>query len=293
MANPILTYLPRGWTEDKLKNATDEDYESLTEEQLQKVMDRGAAEHHADTLKFFDEKNAERIARGARPIPYPHDDYNDSAGERGEQSQSSQQVIDPATQTLTNLLDHVEQSDLDIFGFVLFRTYYSGDEQSWEVFKESFWELIDEGTAAASADFNRIQDRVFIRFVSDNSLKNSPPEGVVGAYLICMEEEEPTDSDDEDDWGDVIEPGLTTNMCLYADEECITCLCYRLDALPSLLRTLHCYFCRFLLNGSQIPISTPCTYPEALAKGATTGCSHRDDHRKVKEACCKGTAGGE
>jgi hypothetical protein len=221
MANPILTYLPRGWTEDKLKNATDEDYESLTEEQLQKVMDRGAAEHHADTLKFFDEKNAERIARGARPIPYPHDDYNDSAGERGEQSQSSQQVIDPATQTLTNLLDHVEQSDLDIFGFVLFRTYYSGDEQSWEVFKESFWELIDEGTAAASADFNRIEDRVFIRFVSDNSLKNSPPEGVVGAYLICMEEEEPTDSDDEDDWGDVIEPGLTTNMCLYADEECI------------------------------------------------------------------------
>jgi hypothetical protein len=67
MANPILTYLPPGWTEDKLKNATDEDYEAL---------------------------------------------------------------IDPAQQNLTNLLDHVEQSDLGIFGFVLFRTYYSRDEQS-------------------------------------------------------------------------------------------------------------------------------------------------------------------
>jgi hypothetical protein len=49
VANPILTYLPPGWTENKLKNATEKDIESLTEEQLQKVMDRGdrAAEHQA------------------------------------------------------------------------------------------------------------------------------------------------------------------------------------------------------------------------------------------------------
>jgi hypothetical protein len=184
-------------------------------------MDRGAAEHHAQTLKLFNERNAKRVARGAKPIPYPHDDYNDATGRRGEQSQPSQQVIDPARQNLTNLPDHVEQSDLDIFGFVLFRTYYSGDEQSWEVFKESFFELLDEGIAAAYTDLNRIEDKEFVRIVSDNSLKNQTPEGVAVAYLVCMEEVEPTDSDDEDDWGDVIEPGLTTNMCLYVDAECI------------------------------------------------------------------------
>jgi urocanate hydratase len=30
--NPILTYLPPGWTEDKNQNASDEDYEALTQE---------------------------------------------------------------------------------------------------------------------------------------------------------------------------------------------------------------------------------------------------------------------
>ena len=37
MADHNLTYLPPGWTEDKLQNATDEDLRSLTTEQLQKV----------------------------------------------------------------------------------------------------------------------------------------------------------------------------------------------------------------------------------------------------------------
>jgi hypothetical protein len=222
MADPnILTYLPPGWTEDKLNNATDEDYEALTEEQLQKTMDRVAAEHHAQTLKWFDELNAKRIARGAPPKPYPSDEHDSAAGRRGDQSQSSQQVPDPASENLTNLLDHVEGSDFEIFGFVLFRTYYACDELSWEAFKEGFFELLDEGIAAAPADFNRVEDKVFIRIVSDRSLKNMTSEGVVLAYLVCMEEEEPTDGDDEDDWGDVIEPGLTTKMCLYVDEECI------------------------------------------------------------------------
>lgn len=30
--NPILSYLPPGWTEEKYKNASDADYEALTEE---------------------------------------------------------------------------------------------------------------------------------------------------------------------------------------------------------------------------------------------------------------------
>lgn len=218
MANPLLTYLPPGWTEDKLENATDRDYETLTEEQLQKVMDRGAAQTHAETLKWYEEKNAKRVARGAAPIPYP----KDVAGEPGEQPQPSQQVTDPATENVANLVDHVELADLDILGFVLFRTHYSVDEQSWDAFEKGFYELLDEGIAASPAEFNRIEDKVFVRTVSDDSLEGQPPEGLVRAYLVCMEEEEPEgDDDDENDWGDKIEPGLTTSMCLFADEECI------------------------------------------------------------------------
>jgi hypothetical protein len=37
LTNP-LTYLPPGWTEDKLKNATDEEYQTLTSEQPKKSL---------------------------------------------------------------------------------------------------------------------------------------------------------------------------------------------------------------------------------------------------------------
>lgn len=30
--NSILTYLPNGWTEERYKNATDDDWETLSEE---------------------------------------------------------------------------------------------------------------------------------------------------------------------------------------------------------------------------------------------------------------------
>jgi hypothetical protein len=219
MADPLLTYLTPVWTEDKLEIATDRDHETLTEGQLHKVMDRGAAQTHAETLKWFEEKNAKRIARGAAPIPYP----KDVAGEQGEQPQESQQVTDPATENVANLIDHVELANLDIFGFVLFRTHYSADEKSWDAFEKGFYELLDEGIGAAPAEFNRIEDKVFMRIISDDSLEIQPPEGVARAYLVCMEAEEPSrdDDDDENDWGDKIEPGLTTSMCLFADEECI------------------------------------------------------------------------
>jgi hypothetical protein len=228
MADPILTYLPPGWTEDKLKNATDEDHEALTEEQLQKVMDRGAAEHHAQTLTWFDEMNAKRIARGAKPKPYPHDEYNNAAGrQENEPSQPSQQVIDPAIENLTTLLDHVEQSDLDKFGFFLFRTHFACDDQFWETFENGFWDLVNEGIAAASDEFKRLEDKVHIRIVSDDCLEGQPqPEGVIKAYLTCLEDEEsddeePEDGDNEAGWGGKLEPGLTTTMCLMIDEECI------------------------------------------------------------------------
>jgi hypothetical protein len=222
-------------------------------------MDRGdrAVEHHAQKLKLFNNINAKRIARGTRPLLNPHGDYNDVAGRQGktslpsrqvidpqqvidpateahsdctafasghgERSQPSQQVIDPATENLTILIDLVEYLDWEVFGFMLFRTHYSCEEQ-WEAFLEGYYKLIDEGSegsAAVSAEFNRIEDRVFTQMNSRKSLQDATPFGVRGTYLICFEAEEATNSDDEDRWGDVIEPGLTTKMCLMADEECM------------------------------------------------------------------------
>jgi hypothetical protein len=253
VTNPVLEYLPPGWTEQKLRTATDTDYQSLTEEQLQKIIDRGdfAAEHHAQNLKLFEQINAKRIARGAKLVPNPHNDcndvagtqgktplpsrqvidparktpndYNAVAGREGKRPQPSQQVIDPATENLTALIDLVEHSDWDVFGFMLFRTHYSCEEQ-WEAFKEGFCELLDESIAAASAEletFDRIQEKGFIPMNSYHSLQDATPFIVRGTYLICFKEEEATNSDDEDRWGGVVEPGLTTNMCLMADEECM------------------------------------------------------------------------
>lgn len=182
-------------------------------------MKRRAAETQMESVKWFDEKNAKRIARGAAPLPYP-----DDVMARGQDQEEPTNLPDPATENLTNLINHVEDSDLDLIGFVLFRTHFT-DEQGWETFENGFNELLDEGVAAAcgeSADFKRIEDKVFMRIVSDETFENQPPEGVARAYRTCMEADEVSDSEDgEDIWGDEIEPGLTTSMCLFIDEECI------------------------------------------------------------------------
>ncbi|RMY77298.1 hypothetical protein D0863_01387 [Hortaea werneckii] len=221
MANNFATtYLPSGWTEENYKNATDQDFEALTEEQLDKVMKRRAAETHIETVKWLDEKNAKRIARGAAPLPYPDDIM---AGGQNEEAPTN--LPNPATENLKTLINHVEGSNLDLIGFVLFRTRYT-DEQRWEAFEIGFYELLDEGIATAcdeSADFKRIEDKVFMRIVSDDALEDQSPGGVARAYRTCMEEDEGSDSEDEEEgaWGEKIEPGLTTSMCLFVDEECI------------------------------------------------------------------------
>ncbi|KAI6811558.1 hypothetical protein KC332_g14282 [Hortaea werneckii] len=218
--NPATTYLPPGWTEEKYKNATDQDYEALTEEQLDKIMERRAAETHMETVKWLDEKNAKRIARGATPLPYP----NDIVARGQDEEAPPTSLPDPATESLKTLINHVKDSNLDLIGFVLFRTHYT-HEQRWEAFETGFYELLDEGIATAcdeSADFKRIEEKVFMRIVSDDALENQPSEGVARAYRTCMEDEVSDSEDDEEDtWGEKIEPGLTTSMCLFVDEECI------------------------------------------------------------------------
>lgn len=93
-------------------------------------MERRAAETHIETVKWLDEKNDKRMARGAAPLPHPTDII---AG--GQDAEAPTNMPDPATENLTNFLNHVEDSKLDLIGFVLFRTHYT-DEQSWEAFEK-------------------------------------------------------------------------------------------------------------------------------------------------------------
>lgn len=126
-------------------------------------------------------------------------------------------------QNLANLIQHVEVSNLEIFGFVLFRTA-SSDKNTWNAFEKGVYELFDESIAAVptTSGFSRLDDKVFIRIVADNGLDGQPPEGAARAYIMCMEQENEAPGDGSDHgWGDEITPGLTTSMCLMIDDECV------------------------------------------------------------------------
>lgn len=183
-------------------------------------MDRGAAETHLETLKWFDEMNKERAARGAPPRPYPKDDADDS-----DTRPEPGVVGGPTRDCMQDLVADIEEvSNGDIFGFMLFRTDFTNDTL-WDTFRKRFYELLGESIAAAEKsepDFSSIQEKIFMRFVDDKTFADQPPIGIAAAYQTCLDEDEfDEEVDHEDAWGDALEPGMTTTMCLMIDEECL------------------------------------------------------------------------
>ncbi|EAU29431.1 predicted protein [Aspergillus terreus NIH2624] len=127
-------------------------------------------------------------------------------------------------ENVESLISLVEEEDWPDFGFLMFRTYYS-DEPLWERFLARYEAILDEGIDAAPAGsgIERIRDRVFLKFVSEESMAGEPPARVAYAYRLCTEE---MDDDAEED---KLEPGLHTRMCFMVDEECMHSV---LDANP-------------------------------------------------------------
>lgn len=168
--------MPTGWTEARYANATDADYEGLTEEQLQKVMDRSLVEHRAKMRVMYAQKNEERAAQGLRPLPLPWDSPPSPPPQPPQQQQqdpeqSAEDVVvdtDPTAQTLQRLVETVEDARLERFGFMVFRAYY-GDETLWEEFNKRFFELIDVGIEAApeGSGVAAIADKAIMKVLSD------------------------------------------------------------------------------------------------------------------------------
>ncbi|KAF4224851.1 hypothetical protein CNMCM6457_008912 [Aspergillus fumigatiaffinis] len=200
----ILHYLPPGWTEDMYQNQTDAALEALSEQELQNLMERQAAEAKLISAENMARINERRTERGAPPmqIPSPAADLEN-------------------LQTLVSLIEEEDWSD---FGFLVFRTYYS-DEPLWEKFLAQYGDILDEGIDAAPAEsgIERIRDRAFLKFVSDEAMAGETPARVAYAYRLSAAE---MDDDAEEDR---LEPGLHTRMCLMVDEECMRSV---VDAKP-------------------------------------------------------------
>ncbi|KAI9035527.1 uncharacterized protein KD926_003267 [Aspergillus affinis] len=212
----VLHYLPPGWTEEMYENQSDAALGALSEQELQHLMERQAAEAKLISVQHTARMNEERIARGApqmrTPSP-PADDDDDAKGQTEAGLTYSDSTALEKLQTLTSL---VEEEDWPDFGFLVFRTDYS-DETLWEKFMAQYDVVLDEGMDAAPAEsgIERIRDRVYLRFVSDEALAGEPPASVAYAYRLCAEEME----DDAEE--DRLERGLHTRMCLMVDEECM------------------------------------------------------------------------
>ncbi|KAL5364430.1 hypothetical protein BJX96DRAFT_132632 [Aspergillus floccosus] len=211
----ILHYLPPGWTEETYQNQTDAVLEALSEQELQDLMERQAAEAKLINAQNMARINERRIARGLSPMQMPSSPADDAAPV-GTGEDEADQTDSTTLDNLGTLILLVEEEDWPDFGFLVFRTHYS-DELLWEKFLAQYEAILDEGIIAAPAGYgiDRIRDRIFLKFVSDEAMAGESPARVAYAYRLCVEE---MDDDAEEDR---LEPGLHTRMCLMVDEECM------------------------------------------------------------------------
>ncbi|THX10990.1 hypothetical protein D6D13_04960 [Aureobasidium pullulans] len=201
MANdPIFTYLPAGWTEERYKNATDDDWETLSEEEAELLFKRENAEKevassNSDHQAFKANLMVKAQAAGAPPPDFPSEDEG----------------AEPHF-----LVKLVEENGWDDFGFLVFRTYF-GDEALWEEFRESWDPILQHefDMAPASDGLERIRDKLLMKTVDDDMTDGVSAEGVASAYRLFVEDEDEVEEDEK------LEPGLRTRMCLFVDQECM------------------------------------------------------------------------
>ena len=161
-------------------------------QELDKIMQRGAAEAKLLSTQNMTRINEKRAARGAAPIQLPSEDEEVAAS--------------GGVHALVLL---VERAGWDDFGFLVFRTDYR-DEALWERFLDEWDPTLQEGLDAAPAGLNveGIREKVYMKMVSDDCMADKIPEHIALGYRMF---------DEDDD----IEPGLKTKMCLMVDEECM------------------------------------------------------------------------
>jgi hypothetical protein len=125
-------------------------------------------------------------------------------------------MTDPYTIRLRQLVGLVEEEGWTDFGFLLFRTHYN-DESLWNAFLEAKDQILTEAitNAPAESGLSRITDKMFLKQVSNEALRDITPEQVAIAYRSLEDDANGGMSEDR------VEPGLRTNVCLMVDEECM------------------------------------------------------------------------
>ncbi|OBT77020.1 hypothetical protein VF21_02882 [Pseudogymnoascus sp. 05NY08] len=182
-----LCWLPPGWTEEKYASATDEDWETLSDDLLELNMQRMAAQAHLNFEATKARIRAEDAANGRAPRDMLYE-----------------------IETEHPLVQVIEEAGYDDFGFLLFRTDFS-DDARWERFVVEWDVLLDKrlDEAGLETGLQRIAEKVFTKMVDDDCMSGMGAGNVALAFRMGFKE------DDE------IEPGLDTKMCLMADAECI------------------------------------------------------------------------
>ncbi|KAJ6038093.1 hypothetical protein N7499_003440 [Penicillium canescens] len=187
---PQMSYLPPGWTLERLQTATVDDLRQIPEDRLHKIDDNlfpienvpvrlviGRAIHNEHRRKV-------RAERGLPPAPsMPLFEKND----------------DPAVKA-------VERGGFDDFGSIVFRTDYS-DEQRWEQWHKEFHRIIDASMEGASGG-RKIEDKCFIPTYEDEDMADATHKQILQAYYEYQETEG-------------VLPGLDIGMCVVVDSAVI------------------------------------------------------------------------
>ncbi|KAJ5914229.1 hypothetical protein N7504_003112 [Penicillium tannophilum] len=183
-----MSYLPPGWTLERLQTATVDDLRQIPEERLHEIDEKlipvenvpvrlviGRATHNEHRRKV-------RAERGLPPAPgVPLFEEND----------------DPVVEV-------VERGGFDDFGFIVFRTDYS-DEERWQQWHKEFQRIIDASMKRASRG-EKIEDKCLLLTYEDEDMAGVTHEQVLQAYYGYQETEG-------------IPVGFDTGMCLVVDSD--------------------------------------------------------------------------
>ncbi|KAF8243202.1 hypothetical protein K440DRAFT_664258 [Wilcoxina mikolae CBS 423.85] len=143
-------YLPPGWTVEKIKTATAAEYDALTEEQYQRLMDGMTTE--AMRLHEINFRPSTEAAPG------------------------------PAA-----FVEAIIHENLDIWGFVMVRTVYDDDAQ-WREFRRRWDEATqDQMVAEKGVGIDEVRDRLRFLWVEDPMLHGATPD-TVRRHIHSMKE---------------------------------------------------------------------------------------------------------
>ncbi|KAJ5608666.1 hypothetical protein N7528_009233 [Penicillium herquei] len=181
-----MSYLPPGWTLERLQTATIDDLRQIPEDRLHDI-DENLIPVENEPVRFVisraihnERRRKVRIERSLPPAPgVPLFEKND----------------DPVVEV-------VERGGFDDFGFIVFRTDYS-DEERWEQWLKEFQRIIDASVERASGG-KKIEDKSLLLTYDDEDMAGVTHEQILQAYYGYQENES-------------IPPGLDNGMCLVVD----------------------------------------------------------------------------